>query len=103
MRSPGRSALMFDFDKSGKPVPGSGKEMPMQGWMLEYGEVLPDDCIVLVEAITADGGRLLMKCLDSGLLRDGARKVTVMELVSAGKLWEFAARFRDEYMRRMFA
>ena len=74
----------------------------MQGWLLEYGVEMPGDVILLVEHFSTDDGRCLMKCLDSGLLRDGVRKVDVMELVTKGKLWETAERFWGEYMKRMF-
>jgi hypothetical protein len=102
MRSATGTALLFNFDEAGNPVFNRGFDMPIQGWLLEYGSVFPEDAILLVEHHIADDGRLMMKCLDSGLLRDGRRKVPVAELIAQGRIFEMAKKARDEYVGRMF-
>jgi hypothetical protein len=94
--------VLFDFDKGGKVVASGGVVMGMQSWLWEYGDRVPDDVVLLVEHFKADDGRLLMKCLDSGLLRDGKRKLSVTALANEGGLWALVELFRSEYMMRMF-
>jgi len=94
--------VLFDFNIKGKVVCGSGKTMPMQGWLLEYGERIPEDVVVLVEHMMSDDGRLLMKCLDSGLLWDGVVKLSVLDKGRRGELWGIVEKFREEHMGRLF-
>lgn len=99
---PDGNPVLFDFDSKGKANPGSGKMMPMQGWLLEYGGRMSEDVVLLVEHMMSDDGRLLMKCMDSGLLRDGRNKLSVLDKAKRGELWAIVEKFREEYMARSF-
>lgn len=100
---PGGVPVLFDVDDKGKPDVSSGKTMPMQGWLLAYGDRMPDDAMVLVECVMSSDGRVLTKPLDSGLLRDGRRKVPVAEMAVKGELWLAMEKFWGEYMERRFS
>lgn len=102
VRGPDGNPVLMEFDSAGKAVTSGGTVMRMQGWLLEYGDAMPDDAVVLVEHARSDNGLFAMKPLDSGLFRDGARRVTVGELYNKGELVSKVERFRAEYMERTF-